>query len=216
MILSRLQKGSVSILAALGRRSYVPWNAGRAMGQKKAFSVAQARQLKKILKSKGSKRNLALISVAFDSCLRSCDLLSLEWPQVLNSIGEVRSRITIRQRKTGANVTFDLSPETRAVLIVLKPQSESGYIFSGKNPGAHLCGRQYRSLVKQWAAILDLDPSQYGTHSLRRTRSAAVYAKTKDPEIARILLGQKSLSATHRYLGIGQDDALARAQAVRL
>lgn len=205
---------NISPLPAVGQLSRVPWNAGRAVGQKKAFSIQQARRLKKLLDAQPEPRNATLAAVAFDSCLRSCDLLSLRWDQLLDSMGKIKSRVTIRQRKTGANATFDLSPETRDRLYLLLERSCGNYVFTGKGE-LPLGTRQYRRLVKQWVEMLGLESECYGTHSLRRTKPAAVYEKTRDPEIARILLGQKSLQATHRYLGIGEEEALGKAKQLR-
>ena len=129
----------------------------------------------------------------------------------------VKDRITIRQRKTGANVMFELSASTRASLEHLAAQTGGGrYVFPGSQPDIALSARQYRRLVKQWAGLLGLPAEDYGTHSLRRTKPAAVYQQTRDPEIARILLGQRSLTATHRYLGLGQEEALAKAREVEI
>lgn len=193
-----------------------PWNAGRAVGQKKAFTIEEARRLKELLKLGRRIRDLALASVAFDSTLRSCDLLGLTWRQMIQSSGTVRSRVTVRQRKTGSNVTFELGAETRAVLIRLREDVESDFVFPGAQAGSSLCARQYRRLVKQWARILGLDTERYGTHSLRRTKPAEVYRRTRDPEVARNLLGQRSLMATHHYLGIGHEEALERAREVEI
>ena len=112
---------------------------------------------------------------------------------------------------------FELSASTRASLEDLAVRTGGkGYVFPGSNPDAPLSGRQYRRLVKQWASLLGLPAEDYGTHSLRRTKPSAVYQQTRDPEIARILLGQRSLTATHRYLGLGQEEALAKAREVEI
>lgn len=184
------------------------------MGQKRAFSVSEARRLKAILRERVELRDLVLASVAFDSCLRSCDLLALKWDDFLNHTGQVRDRVTIRQRKTGANVTVLLSEVTCQCLQALEHRGL--YVFAGSRPERSLTSRQYRRIVKRWAQLLGLDVRVYGTHSLRRTKPAEVYRKTGNAELARILLGQKSLLATHRYLGLEQEDALAVGSAVKL
>lgn len=192
-----------------------PWNAGRAIGQKKPFTIEEARRLKGHLRAAGKKRDLALASVALDSALRSCDVLALTWKHIADVSGAVKPRVTVRQRKTGANVTFELSTNTRSSLEDFGAQEgKATYVFPGSRPDTPLSGRQYRRLVKRWASLLGLPAEDYGTHSLRRTKPAAVYQQTRDPEIARILLGQRSLLATHRYLGLGQEEALAKAREI--
>ncbi|MFP6859555.1 MAG: tyrosine-type recombinase/integrase [Roseibacillus sp.] len=185
------------------------------MGQKKPFTIDEARRLKDLLRATGRHRDLALASVAFDSALRSCDVLALTWDQIIDTTGTIKARVTIRQRKTGANVTFELSASTRNCLELLAARKGRGrYVFTGSHPDSPLSGRQYRRLVKKWASLLGLPAEDYGTHSLRRTKPTAVYQQTRDPEIVRILLGQRSLMATHRYLGLGQEEALAKAREV--
>ena len=197
-----------------GRR---PWNAGRAVGQKKPFTIAEARRLKDLLRAAGRCRDLALASVAFDSALRCCDVLALQWDRILDASGSVKGRVTIRQQKTGENVTFELSAKTRVALENLAAEEGTeGFVFPGSTPDTPLRGRQYRRQVKKWAGLLGLPAEDYSTHSLRRTKPAAVYRQTRDPEIARILLGQRSLMATHRYLGLGQEEALAKAREVEI
>ena len=192
-----------------------PWNTGRALGQKKPFTIEEARRLKDALRATGRHRDLALASVAFDSALRSCDVLALTWDRIIDSTGAIKTRVTVRQFKTGANVTFELSASTRDCLELLAVRKGRGrYVFIGSHPDSPLSGRQYRRLVKKWASLLGLPAEDYGTHSLRRTKPSAVYQQTRDPEIARILLGQRSLTATHRYLGLGQEEALAKAREV--
>ncbi|HJM65074.1 MAG TPA: tyrosine-type recombinase/integrase [Roseibacillus sp.] len=187
------------------------------MGQKKPFTIEEARRLKDLLRAAGRCRDLALASVAFDSALRCCDVLALRWDQILDASGSAKGRVTIRQRKTRANVTFELSADTRASLEDLAVRTGgTGYVFAGGTPEVPLSGRQYRCLVKKWAGLLELPAEDYSTHSLRRTKPAAVYRRTRDPEIARILLGQRSLMATHRYLGLGQEEALAKAREVEI
>ena len=185
------------------------------MGQKKPFAIEEARRLKGLLRAAGRTRDLALASVAFDSALRCCDVLALRWDRITDAADAVKDRVTIRQRKTGANVTFELSASTRSSLGDLSIRTGGiGYVFAGSTPDTPLSGRQYRRLVKKWASLLGLPVEDYGTHSLRRTKPAAVYRQTRDPEIARILLGQRSLLATHRYLGVGQEEALSKAREV--
>ena len=193
-----------------------PWNLGRAVGQKKAFTLDEARRLKVLLNLSGDVRDLILASLAFDSALRSCDLLALRWTDLMNEAGEFRRRVTIRQRKTRSNVTFEASGTTIEALKRYRQIAKAGFVFPGAQPESPLSTRQYRRLVKKWAELIGLDPERYGTHSLRRTKPAEVYRRTRDPEIARILLGQQSLMATHRYLGIGEEEALERAREIEI
>jgi hypothetical protein len=55
---------------------------------------------------------------------------------------------------------------------------------------------------------LGLDRSEYGTHSIRRTKATLIYRRTKNLRAVQLLLGHAKLESTVRYLGIEVDDAL--------
>ncbi len=60
------------------------------------------------------------------------------------------------------------------------------------------------------------DPSEYGTHSLRRTKVSLIYRKTKNLRAVQLLLGHKSLESTVKYLGIEVDDALEMSENMEI
>ena len=72
--------------------------------------------------------------------------------------------------------------------------------------------RQYARLVESWVKEIGLDPTAYGTHSLRRTKASLIYKRTKNLRAIQLLLGHKKLESTVRYLGIEVDDALELAE----
>ena len=72
----------------------------------------------------------------------------------------------------------------------------------------HDSTRQYARIVHRWAAAAGLDPSAYGTHSMRRTKATLIYKRTKNLRAVQLLLGHSKLESTVRYLGIEVDDAL--------
>jgi integrase len=63
---------------------------------------------------------------------------------------------------------------------------------------------------------IGLDPSFFGTHSLRRTKATLTYRRTGNLRAVQLLLGHKKIESTVRYLGIEVDDALAMAEQVDL
>ena len=60
--------------------------------------------------------------------------------------------------------------------------------------------------------MIDLDPSAYGTHSIRRTKASLIYKRTKKLRAVQLLLGHTKLESTVRYLGVEVDDALEMAE----
>src|SRR5205807_2714292 len=132
--------------------------------------------------------------------------------------GQPVDRETIRQKKTGEPVRFEMREQTR--------EAVDSYIgAASKKPGEFLFGgrrgrdrpittRQYARLVCQWIASIGLDPSFFGTHSLRRTKATLIYRRTGNLRAVQLLLGHKKIESTVRYLGIEVDDALAIAEQV--
>ncbi|WP_266171344.1 tyrosine-type recombinase/integrase [Dyella subtropica] len=66
-------------------------------------------------------------------------------------------------------------------------------------------------MVKRWAASVGLQPADYGTHSMRRTKPTLIYRRTHNLRAVQLLLGHTKLESTVRYLAIEVEDALALA-----
>ena len=75
---------------------------------------------------------------------------------------------------------------------------------------------QYFRLLKKWIALIGLEPAEYGTHSLRRTKVSMLYRKTGNLRACQLLLGHTKLESTVRYLGVELDDALALLEALEI
>lgn len=163
------------------------------------------------LQLRGKPRELALFNLAIDSKLRACDLVALRVHDV--SHGQViATRATILQRKTCRSVCFEITDQTRnAVAAWIADTGVAGdaYLFPSRvRRSAHLSTRQYCRIVHRWVAEIGLDSSAYGSHSLRRTKAALIYHRTKNLRAVQLLLGHTKLESTVRYLGIEGDDAL--------
>jgi len=75
-----------------------------------------------------------------------------------------------------------------------------------------LSTRQYARIVKRWVASTGLPPSDYGTHSMRRTKPTLIYRRTHNLWAIQLLLGHTKLESTVHYLGIEVEDALALSE----
>ena len=78
----------------------------------------------------------------------------------------------------------------------------------------HVSTRQYARLVRDWVSVIGLDPSGYGTHSLRRTKAAEIYRKTGNLRAVQLLLGHTKVDSTVRYLSVELEDALSIADKI--
>lgn len=76
--------------------------------------------------------------------------------------------------------------------------------------------RQYARILEGWVEELGLDPADYGTHSMRRTKATLIYRRTKNLRAVQLLLGHSNLESTVRYLGIEVDDALEIAEQTEI
>jgi integrase len=63
-------------------------------------------------------------------------------------------------------------------------------------------------MLRQWVRDAALDWTAYGTHSIRRTKAALIYQRTKNLRAVQLLLGHSKLDSTVRYLGVDVNDAL--------
>ncbi len=71
-------------------------------------------------------------------------------------------------------------------------------------------------MLNSWLESIGLDPSVYGTHSIRRTKASLIYRRTKNLRAVQLLLGHTKLESTVRYLGIEVDDALEIAEQTEI
>lgn len=85
----------------------------------------------------------------------------------------------------------------------------SNYLFpSPRREGQPISYHYYTTMVNRWVTDIGLDKTQYGTHSLRRTKASLIYAKTKNLRAIQLLLGHAKLESTIEYLGVEIEDAL--------
>ena len=191
---------------------------GKLTGAKPPLQPKHVWAIRTRLQIAGRKRDLALFNVAIDSKLRGCDVVSLRVEDVAPH-GYTIDRATIRQRKTGRPVKFELTEQTRQAIDILLAASrlpQTDYLFQGHPHGRHLTTRQYARLLTDWLSMIGLDASLFGTHSLRRTKATLIYRKTGNLRAVQLLLGHTKIESTVRYLGIEVDDALAIAEQVEV
>jgi len=187
----------------------------RLVGPKPPFKLKEIWAIRIRLQLQEQTRDLALFDLAIDSKLRGCDLVKLQVHDIAHN-GRVMSRATVTQQKTGQPVRFELTEQTRDAVAawINKAHLFSGhYLFPSRiRQSPHLSTRQYARIVKSWAELIGLDPMEYGTHSLRRTKATLIYKRTKNLRAVQLLLGHTKLESTVRYLGIEVDDALEMSE----
>jgi integrase len=192
-----------------------PWNKGKLVGQKAPLKLKHIWAIRVRLELADRARELALFNLAIDSKLRSCDLVKLRVRDVCHG-DRVAARAIIMQQKTQRPVQFEITEQTRDSLsawIRLAGRRSDDYLFPSRLHGSpHVSTRQYARIVHGWVREIGLDEAAYGTHTMRRTKAALIYRRTKNLRVVQLLLGHSKLESTVRYLGIEVDDALEMAE----
>ena len=193
-----------------------PWNKGKLIGAKPPLRQKHVWAIRTMLQVERSKRDLAMFNLAIDSKLRGCDVVAVRVDDVAPN-GYAIDRATVRQRKTGRPVRFELTEHTRQAIddyLKVSRKKPGEFLFTGPKSGRSMTPRQYGRLVSDWLIGIGLDPHLYGTHSLRRTKATLIYRRTGNLRAVQLLLGHTKIESTVRYLGIDVDDALAIAEQV--
>ncbi len=192
-----------------------PWNKGKIIGQKPPLKIQEIWAIRVRLQIFNKLRDLALFNLAIDSKLRSCDLVKLKIRDISHG-SQILKRAMVLQQKTSQPVQFKITKQTRDSILAWVEKKRLGhedYLFPSRSrQGDHLSTRQYARIVKTWISSIGLDPSDYGTHSMRRTKATLIYRRTKNLRAIQLLLGHTKLESTVRYLGIEVDDALEMAE----
>lgn len=189
----------------------VPWNKGKLIGPRPPLRQKHVWAIRTTLQIEQQVRDLALFNLAIDSKLRGCDVVAIKVDDVAPN-GHAIERATVRQRKTGRSVRFELTEQTRQAIdeyLAATGKKPGDYLFGGRRHGQNMTTRQYARLLSEWLTAIGLDPHVYGTHSLRRTKATLIYRRTGNLRAVQLLLGHQKIESTVRYLGIDIDDALS-------
>ena len=189
-----------------------------AAGQKEPFTREQIALIKATLSADGSWRDLAMLSLGLDTMLRASDLVKLKTHTLLDWQGNVKGEFSIQQKKTSMPVAVALTDSTvKNVSTWLKRRDEGSiYVFPGRNGAGHISVDRYRAAVKIWARIARVDPANYSTHSIRRTKPTIAYRETGNVELVRQMLGHTDTAATSAYLGVKKAEVLSISRKIEI
>jgi len=212
-----MQEHANSQLPAAPKRT--PWNKGKLTGAKPPLRQKHVWAIRTKLQIEKRTRDLALFNLAIDSKLRGCDVVALKVDDVAPN-GYSADRASVRQKKTGRPVRFELTEQTRQAVddhIRTTSKKPGEFMFTAcREQKRRMTTRQYSRLLSEWIASIGLDPHLFGTHSLRRTKATLIYRRTGNLRAVQLLLGHTKIESTVRYLGIEVDDALSIAEQVDL
>ena len=143
----------------------IPWNKGKLVGQKAPLKLREVWNIRIRLQLAHQYRDLALFNLAIDSKLRGCDLVRLRVRDVVHG-GQVVTRATVMQRKTGQPVRFEVTEQTRDAVRAWIAEREPTLL--------EMAARTTVNNIRQPFRFLPLQPLTFG--SLIRRFSGGVGA----------------------------------------
>jgi integrase len=197
----------------------VPWNKGKIVGQKTPLRLKDIWAIRIRLQLGHRTRELALFDLGLDSKPRACDMVRLRVRDICHG-DHVSSRAIVMQQKTSQPVQFEITPPTRDAVAEWIKEAElanDDYLFPSRvHDSPHLGTRQYARILDSWIEEIGLDPTAYGTHTMRRTKASLIYRRTKNIRAVQLLLGHTKLESTVRYLGVEVEDALELSEQTEI
>jgi integrase len=90
-----------------------PWNKGKLIGPRPPLRQKHVWAIRTRLQIEQQLRDLVLFNLAIDSKLRGCDVVAIRY---VAPNGHAIARATVRQKKTGRPVRFELTEQTRQAI----------------------------------------------------------------------------------------------------
>ena len=88
-------------LTTYDRKSRMPWNKGKIIGQKAPLKLKDVWAIRTRLQMDNRLRDLALFNLAIDSKLRACDLVKLKVSDISHGDQVARRAIILQQKTRG-------------------------------------------------------------------------------------------------------------------
>lgn len=174
--------------------------------------------MKKILLAQ-SERNYLLFTIGINAPYRISDLVRIQFKHVMDEKNNVRSHLSLKEKKTGKENKVALAKKVRKAISDYAANHYTGdpemFLFrsrKGKNKAI--------SRVQAWKIISDaaneLGIENIGTHSLRKTFGYHQIKRGTNITLLMEMFNHSSEAVTLRYIGITQDDMDAAVQALDL
>jgi len=123
--------------------------------------------------------------------LSRTDLAAAEGAEIMRALQKdvVLQLIADRGRRVPSDSRITLKAVSEATGI-----NREDFVFPSRiHDSPHLGTRQYARILEGWVEELGLDPADYGTHSMRRTKATLIYRRTRNPRAVQLLLGHSKL-----------------------
>ena len=148
-----------------------PWNKGKLIGPKPPLRPSHVWSIRTKLQMARRKRDLPLFNLAIDSKLRGCDVVAIRVDDVAPN-GYPLDRASVRQKKTGRPVRFEITDQTRQSIedyLRVSGRTPGQFLFSGRGGDATcLTTRQYAWLGNGLPASASIRSSSAPTPYVER------------------------------------------------
>src|SRR5260370_14917948 len=159
-----------------------PWNKGKLIGAKAPLRPKHVWAIRTKLQIQGRTRDLAMFNLAIDSKLRGCDVVALKVEDVAPH-GYAVDRATVRQKKTGLPVRFEITEHTRQSVddyIRTAGRRSGNFLFGSRcGRGGGIPARQDARLGARGRRARCLVAPRVGTPSCGRTQRPPAYRRTR-------------------------------------
>ena len=161
--------------------------------------------MKEELKKSGT-RDYLLFYTGLNTGLRVSDVVKLNYDDVRNVDGSMKSHISIIEQKTNKLKKFPIVNGLYTELEKYTRNMQSGeFLFkSHKGKNRPISTTQAYRIIS--AAAFNIGLEEIGTHTMRKTFGYHHYKQFHDVAILQEIFNHSSPSITLRYIGISQDD----------
>ena len=149
-----------------------PWNKGKLTGVEPPLRPKHVWSIRSKLQIEGRTRDLAMFNLAINSKLRGCDVVRLKVEDVAPH-GHAVDRATVRQKKTGQPVRFEMTEQTREAV-------DDFIRAANKKPGQHLFTADAAATVRLRHGNM-LGWSASGSPASGSTRACSAHIRYAEP-----------------------------------
>ena len=166
--------------------------------------------IKRNLKAEEKPRNYTLFVMGCNLALRISDLLSLKVKDIIDSKGDIKTYLHVKEGKTGRQAKITINNTAKEALNYYLNRSKGidpdSYIFKSERSNKKLDRIRTWGLIQEWTKAVGLEGERYGTHTLRKTWGYQARKQGLSIEQISEKLGHKSVTVTRRYIGISQEE----------
>lgn len=156
-------------------------------------------QMKAYLKRK-NRRNYILFILGISTGLRISDILKIKKEDLL------KTHLVLRETKTKKQKRIRIPPSVRNELIAYaKDLKDGSYVIKSRQGENKAIDRSVAYRILREAAE-QVNITEIGTHTLRKTFGYHFYKQTKDVAMLQEIFNHSSPDITLRYIGINQDN----------